>query len=109
MLRFTGRMLERRGLIERDAGSAWRSGEPAEAGAPVPRREPPAERVSDFETHGFERLVSMWAGAFGSAVLYQLRYRVTEPRSARGSAGRKRISWNRRRIGAADRDATTPN
>jgi hypothetical protein len=51
----------------------------------------------------------MWAGAFGSAVLYQLRYRVTEARSARGSAGRKRISWNRRRIGAADRDATTPN
>jgi len=28
-----GRMLERRGLIERDAESAWLSGEPGEAGA----------------------------------------------------------------------------
>jgi hypothetical protein len=51
----------------------------------------------------------MWAGAVGSAVLYQLRYRGTKLRSARGSAGKNRISWNRRRIGAADRETTTPN
>jgi len=49
-----------------------------------------------------------FAWGLGPAARYESRYRVTQLESARGYAGKNRISWNRRRIGAADREATTP-
>jgi hypothetical protein len=50
-----------------------------------------------------------YAWGMGPAAQYESRYRVTQLESARGYAGKNRISWNRRRIAAADREATTPS
>jgi hypothetical protein len=50
-----------------------------------------------------------YAWGIGPAALYELRYRVTQLESARGYAGKNRIGWNRKRIAAADREATTPS